>query len=119
MVDYAMGVLLIAAPWLFGFAAGGAKTWVPVILGACGAIGYSLFTDYELGLVRKISMTTHLGPDAGSGIFPAASPWIFGFADVVYLPTLFSVSWKLGLRSRRRGRRTQTVRVKVRHTRAY
>jgi hypothetical protein len=87
MVDYAMGVLLIAAPWLFGFAAGGVEMWVPVILGA-GAIGYSLFTDYELGLVRKIPMATHLVLDAGSGIFLAASPWIFGFADIVYLPHL-------------------------------
>jgi hypothetical protein len=85
MVDYAMGALLIVAPWLFGFAAGGAETWVPVILGA-GAIGYSLFTDYELGMVRKIPMGTHLALDAGSGVVLAASPWIFGFADLVYLP---------------------------------
>jgi hypothetical protein len=26
MMDYAMGLLLIAAPWLFGFARGGAET---------------------------------------------------------------------------------------------
>jgi hypothetical protein len=87
MVDYAMGVLLIFAPWLFGFAAGGAETWIPVILGAA-AIGYSLFTDYELGLLRKLPMAAHLGLDAGSGIVLAASPWIFGFADLVYLPHL-------------------------------
>jgi hypothetical protein len=86
-LDYAMGMLLIIAPWLFGFAAGGAETWVPVILGA-GAIGYSLLTDYELGVVRQIPMTAHLGLDAGSGIILAASPWIFGFAEIVYLPHL-------------------------------
>jgi len=87
MLDYAVGALLIVAPWLLGFAAGGAETWVPVILGV-GAIGYSLFTDYELGLVRRIPMRTHLGLDAGSGVFLAASPWLFGFADLVYLPHL-------------------------------
>jgi hypothetical protein len=87
MVDYAMGALLIVAPWLLGFAAGGAETWVPVILGL-GAIGYSLFTDYELGLVRRIPMRTHLGLDAGSGVVLAASPWLFGFAELVYLPHL-------------------------------
>lgn len=87
LMDYAMGVLLIVAPWLLGFAAGGAEAWVPVILGL-GAIAYSLFTDYELGVVRKIPMTTHLGLDAGSGVVLAASPWIFGFADLVYLPHL-------------------------------
>jgi SPW repeat len=87
MLDYSMGALLIIAPWLLGFAAGGAETWVPVILGA-GAIVYSLFTDYELGLVRRIPMGTHLGLDLGSGALLAVSPWLFGFADLVYLPHL-------------------------------
>ena len=44
MLDYAVGLLLIAAPWLFGFARGGAETWLPVALGA-GAIGYRLLTE--------------------------------------------------------------------------
>jgi hypothetical protein len=87
MLDYSMGLLLIAAPWLFGFAAGGAETWVPVILGA-GALLYSLFTDYELGLIRSLPMTTHLALDGLSGAFLAVSPWLFGFADLVYLPHL-------------------------------
>ena len=87
VLDYLVGALLILAPWLFGFAEGGAETWVPVVLGA-GAILYSFFTNYEMGLVRSISMPTHLGLDALSGVFLAASPWIFGFADFVYLPHL-------------------------------
>jgi hypothetical protein len=33
-------------------------------------------------------MTVHLGLDAGSGVILAASPWIFGFAALVYLPHL-------------------------------
>ncbi len=86
-LDYAMGALLIAAPWLFGFARGGAETWVPVILGA-GAILYSLMTNYELGVKGAISMGTHLTLDLVSGVLLAASPWIFGFADYVYVPHL-------------------------------
>jgi len=86
-LDYMMGVLLIAAPWLFDFARGGAETWVPVILGA-GVIIYSLVTDYELGATNGISMRTHLTLDLLSGILLAASPWIFGFADYVYGPHL-------------------------------
>jgi hypothetical protein len=82
-----MGVLLIASPWLFDFARGGAETWVPVVLGA-GAIVYSLMTDYEYSISRKLSMSTHLALDLWSGIFLAASPWIFGFDDYVYLPHL-------------------------------
>ncbi len=87
LMDYSMGLLLIAAPWLFGFADGGAETWVPVILGA-GAIVYSLLTDYELGAVRMIRMPVHLGLDAASGALLAASPWLFGFDDRVWVPHL-------------------------------
>ncbi|HYE54078.1 MAG TPA: SPW repeat protein [Chitinophagaceae bacterium] len=86
-IDYLMGLFLIIAPWLLGFANGGAETWVPVILGA-SAIVYSLLTDYELGATRQLSMRTHLGLDLFSGILLAASPWLFGFADYVYLPHL-------------------------------
>jgi hypothetical protein len=86
-MDYMMGVLLIAAPWLFDFAQGGAETWVPVVLGA-GAIIYSLMTDYELGATNAISMRTHLTLDLVSGALLAASPWIFGFADYIYAPHL-------------------------------
>ncbi|MDQ3278240.1 MAG: SPW repeat protein, partial [Bacteroidota bacterium] len=65
----------------------GAETWVPVILGA-SAILYSLFTDYEMGATSGISMRTHLTLDLLSGLLLAMSPWIFGFADVVYVPHL-------------------------------
>ena len=87
MMDYLVGVLLIAAPWLFDFDRGGAETWVPVLLGA-SAIVYSLFTDYELGMVRRLSMPTHLMLDLGSGILLAVSPWLFGFSDYVWEPHL-------------------------------
>ena len=85
MMDYLVGVLLIGAPWLFDFDRGGAETWVPVVLGA-GAILYSLFTNYELGMVRRIPVPTHLMLDLGSGLLLAVSPWLFGFADRVWVP---------------------------------
>lgn len=87
MLDYLMGVLLIISPWLFGFANGGAAQWVPIVLGL-GAFLYSIMTDYELGLLKVIPMSAHLIIDLVAGIFLAASPWIFGFADEVYLPHL-------------------------------
>jgi hypothetical protein len=59
----------------------------PIILGV-GVILYSLITDYELSLAKKISMKTHLTLDVLSGVSLAASPWIFGFNDYVYLPHL-------------------------------
>ena len=70
-LDYGVGALLAFAPG--SSVRGGAETWVPVIL-SLAAIDYSLFTDYELGVVRAISMTTHLGLDAGSSVILSASP---------------------------------------------
>ena len=87
MLDYLIGLLLIAAPWLFSFTEDGAETWVPVVLGA-GVIGYSLFSDYELGLVRRIALRTHLKLDLGGGVLLALSPWLFGFSNGVTTPHL-------------------------------
>jgi hypothetical protein len=87
VIDYLMGILLIASPWLFDFARGGAETWVPVILGS-GAIIYSLLTDYELGMSHMLPMRTHLTLDLLSGILLAVSPWLFGFSEYVYMPHL-------------------------------
>jgi hypothetical protein len=96
VLDYIVGVLLIAAPWIFNFAGGGAETWVPVILGA-GAIVYSLLTNYEMRLSKTLSMKTHLTLDMLSGILLAASPWIFGFSDIVYVPHLVFGILELGV----------------------
>lgn len=87
VLDYVMGVVLIAAPWLFGFADDTAATYIPVILGAA-VIAYSFFTNYELGVVRAIPMPTHLMLDGLSGAFLAASPWLFNFDERVWIPHL-------------------------------
>lgn len=87
VLDYLMGLLLIVAPWLFAFAAGGVETWLPVALGA-GVILYSLFTDYELSLSKTLSMPAHLSLDGLGGALLAISPWLFGFSDLIYWPHL-------------------------------
>jgi hypothetical protein len=51
-------------------------------------LGTSAMTAYEAGLVRTIPMTGHLAADAALGLLLAASPWLFGFANVVFLPHL-------------------------------
>lgn len=87
VLDYLVGVILIISPWLLNFATGGPEMWIPIILGISTLI-YSVITRYELGVLKIISFKTHLMIDALSGIFLAASPWLFGFADKVYLPHL-------------------------------
>lgn len=85
VLDYLVGALLVALPWLGGFADGTAATWVPVGLGGA-AILYSALTDYELGLIRKIQMPAHLLLDALGGALLIVSPWLFGFDERVWIP---------------------------------
>ena len=87
VMDYAMGILLLASPYLFGFATGGVKQWLPMILGVA-MIGMSLLTRYEWGAIRMIPMPVHLAMDGLSGALLAVSPWLFGFSGVVFLPHL-------------------------------
>lgn len=87
ILDYATGALLLAAPYLFGFATGGIEQWLPQHLGAM-TIAMSLFTDYELSISRAIPLRVHLGMDMVSGALLAVSPWLFGFAGLIWWPHL-------------------------------
>jgi hypothetical protein len=95
MLDYSTGALLMGLPGLFKAARSGrAESAVPVALGV-GALLYSLFTDYELGAVRKLPMKVHLGLDVASGIFLAASPWLFDMDEEVRAPYLALGLWEV------------------------
>ena len=89
ILDYVVGIALVAAPWVFGFAAvGGAAVVISIVLGI-GLIVYSLFTKYEWGPFGFIPMPVHLVFDIVASLFLALSPWIFGFsgeAPNVWLP---------------------------------
>jgi hypothetical protein len=79
-LDYIVGVALIAAPWIFQFSEHTAATIVPIVLGI-GLIGYSLFTNYELGVWKVAPMAVHNVIDVVAGTLLALSPWLLGFAD--------------------------------------
>jgi hypothetical protein len=87
MIDYLVGLALIAAPWLFGFALGGYETWVPVCVGFL-VILVSLVTRYEYSLVKAVSMAGHLSFDLVAGTFLAVSPWLLNYDEIVYAPHL-------------------------------
>jgi hypothetical protein len=81
VLDYAVGALLIAAPWLFGFSdESTAATWISVLAGVA-VLGQSALTNYEGGAFHVITMRMHLMNDAALGLFLAVSPWLFGFGD--------------------------------------
>lgn len=95
VLDYTVGGLIAASPWIFRYAKGGAETWVPVAAGK-GALVYSLLTDYEWSVKRVIPMKTHLMMDLASGVLLAASPWLFGFAKKVWVPHLVMGLFEIG-----------------------
>ncbi len=98
VIDYLWGVALLSTPWLLGFADVPAAKWVAVVFGV-GALLYSALTAYEVGVLRLLPMPLHLIFDGIGGLALAASPFLFGFADRVYLPHvlfgLFSVAASL------------------------
>ncbi len=83
VLDYMMGAILILSPVVLGLE--GAARTVPMILGLSGVL-YSLCTNYELGLFKLIPFRAHLGLDLLSGLLLALSPWLFGFAERVWVP---------------------------------
>jgi hypothetical protein len=89
VLDYVVGLALILAPNIFQFAdVGGPAVSIPRLLGVV-LIAYSLFTRYELGVIKFISMPYHLIVDFLAALFLALSPFLFGFSNKsanVWLP---------------------------------
>jgi hypothetical protein len=85
--NYMSGILLMASPWIFGFDQVSAARWVTIVVGLALLL-MSLLTNYEGGVLKSIPMAVHLNTDVVAGLFLAASPWLLGFHDQVYLPHL-------------------------------
>ena len=96
VLDYVVGLALLLAPNLFGFAdEGGAAVMVPRVIGVM-ILGMAVLTRYELGLFKLIPMPVHLVIDYVVPLILAASPWLFGFNEFVYLPHLILGILELG-----------------------
>jgi uncharacterized membrane protein len=81
IIDYIVGIVLLIAPSLFGFAhLGGPAVIIPRVLGILILL-QALCTNYELGLFKVLPMRTHLAFDYVLGFFLAISPWLFRFSN--------------------------------------
>jgi len=75
-----MAVVIIAAPWIFGFSDTDSATAICVIVGVVMLLVGSM-TDWRLSLVRLIPLRLHLTGDLVLGAVLVLSPLVFGFAD--------------------------------------
>jgi hypothetical protein len=96
ILDYTVSLFIIASPWLLDFHQSGTATWVCIVLGG-GAILYSLFTDYEAGVLKRLPMPVHLGLDAVNGALLAVSPWLLAFTETTWKPHLVMGLLELGV----------------------
>jgi hypothetical protein len=75
-----MAILIIAAPWIFGFSDTDSATAICVLVGVTMLLVGSM-TDWRMALKRVIPLRMHMMGDLGLGAVLLLSPLIFGFVD--------------------------------------
>jgi hypothetical protein len=79
LIEYAMGILLIAAPFILAFTAD-AATAVAIVAGVVVLV-IAASTALPTGLIKSIPVQAHVMLDYLLAIVLIASPFIFGFDD--------------------------------------
>jgi hypothetical protein len=80
IIGLLVGVVLIFAPALFNFTDNNAASMVAMFVGIFIVLN-ELITTSPLSPLKLIPMKAHIVVDVLTGIFLAASPWLFNFAD--------------------------------------
>ena len=75
-----VAILLIAAPWIFGFNDVGSATAVSIAVGAIMLIS-GMSTRWQLSLVKLIPLRTHFRMDLILGVVLIVAPFVFGDSD--------------------------------------
>jgi VIT1/CCC1 family predicted Fe2+/Mn2+ transporter len=92
LIEYAVGVLFIIAPFLFNFDSG-AATALSIIVGVA-VITITATSGLPTSLIGSISRPAHVVLDYLLAVLLIASPFVFGFSDETG-PTVFFIA--LGL----------------------
>jgi hypothetical protein len=87
--DYFLGAWLLLMPWVLEFNRRFIPTVSMLIIGM-GIITYSLFTNYEFGLIKLVPDSIHSIVDILSAVLLCASPWLFGYSKIVFLPLILT-----------------------------
>jgi hypothetical protein len=80
MIEPFMALLLIAAPWIFGFSDVSSATAIAVAVGALMLLVGSM-TEWRPALARIIPLGTHFGGDLLFAAVLILPPFVFGFSD--------------------------------------
>src|SRR3954454_11999808 len=75
-----VAIVLIAAPWIFGFDDVGSATAVSIAVGVLMLIS-GMSTRWRLSLVKLIPLRTHFRMDLVLGVVLIVAPFVFGDSD--------------------------------------
>lgn len=84
VVDYAVGILLLVGPWLFGFSESFTAMGVTVAFGAALIANAACAADRRL--TQRFPFSTHLLLEVAGGGLLIGAPWIFGFSTTSWVP---------------------------------
>jgi hypothetical protein len=98
VLDYVVGILLVAAPFLLGFDDIGAATAVSIVSGVV-MLAVAAASDGPVSLVNSIPRPVHILLDVAMGAFFIAAPFLFGFSDESSPTAFFIVLGLLGVLS--------------------
>lgn len=88
ILDYITGLLLLASPWLFGYAKFQPVAADMAMIFGGGMMLYTALTNFEVGIVRLIPFPAHLILDVVTGLALVGSPILFaigGVAGIVFV----------------------------------
>jgi hypothetical protein len=80
MLEPLVGLVFIAAPWIFGFSDADDATTVSIVLGALVLLT-GLTTRWRMGVVKLLSLGAHRMMDVLVALVAIVSPFVLGFSD--------------------------------------
>ena len=95
VLDYILGVVLIATPFVLNFDDNAAIA-LSIAVGI-GALILAAFTSWTTGIVRSIPVLVHVLIDYALSIFLIVAPFVLGFSDDNTASACFVVLGILGL----------------------
>ena len=101
--DYVLGIALLALPWIW-MEESPIGAWIPIALGAVILV-QAVMTDWELSLAKLVPVPMHLTMDAVLGLALAASPFVLGYWEEIWIPHVLIGAMMVGAAAFTRTRR--------------